>query len=82
MEGTGFFTDANLARAHIHDTVKKVVISAPAKNEDGTFVLGVNADKYDPAKHERHLERVMHDERPRAGREGARRHASASSRAR
>jgi glyceraldehyde 3-phosphate dehydrogenase len=52
MEGTGFFTDANLARAHVHDTVKKVVISAPAKNEDGTFVLGVNADKYDPAKHE------------------------------
>ena len=52
MEGTGFFTDANLARAHIHDTVKKVVISAPAKNEDGTFVLGVNADKYDPSKHQ------------------------------
>jgi glyceraldehyde 3-phosphate dehydrogenase len=52
MEGTGFFTDANLARAHVHDTVKKVVISAPAKNEDGTFVLGVNADKYDPAKHQ------------------------------
>jgi glyceraldehyde 3-phosphate dehydrogenase len=50
MEGTGFFTDANLARAHVHDTVKKVVISAPAKNEDGTFVLGVNADKYDPSK--------------------------------
>jgi glyceraldehyde 3-phosphate dehydrogenase len=51
MEGTGFFTDANLARAHVHDTVKKVVISAPAKNEDATLVLGVNADKYDPSKH-------------------------------
>ena len=36
----------------MHDTVKKVVISAPAKNEDGTFVLGVNADKYDPSKHQ------------------------------
>jgi glyceraldehyde 3-phosphate dehydrogenase len=52
IESTGFFTDANLARAHIHDTVKKVVISAPAKNEDVTVVLGVNADKYDPAKHD------------------------------
>jgi glyceraldehyde 3-phosphate dehydrogenase len=49
MEGTGFFTDANAARAHIHDTVKKVVISAPAKNEDATLVLGVNADSYQPA---------------------------------
>jgi glyceraldehyde 3-phosphate dehydrogenase len=49
MEGTGFFTDANLARAHIQDTVKKVVIGAPAKNEDATLVLGVNADKYDPS---------------------------------
>jgi glyceraldehyde 3-phosphate dehydrogenase len=51
VESTGFFTDANQARAHIHDGVKKVVISAPAKNEDVTLVLGVNADKYDPAKH-------------------------------
>ncbi len=51
MEGTGFFSDANLARGHIHDTVKKVVISQPAKNEDGTFVLGVNAQNYDAAKH-------------------------------
>jgi glyceraldehyde 3-phosphate dehydrogenase len=51
MEGTGFFSDANLARNHIHDTVKKVVISQPAKNEDATLVLGVNAQKYDPANH-------------------------------
>jgi glyceraldehyde 3-phosphate dehydrogenase len=51
VESTGFFTDANQARAHIHDTVKKVVISAPAKNEDVTLVLGVNAEKYDPSKH-------------------------------
>jgi glyceraldehyde 3-phosphate dehydrogenase len=51
VESTGFFTDANQAREHIHDTVKKVIISAPAKNEDVTLVLGVNADKYDPAKH-------------------------------
>ena len=51
VESTGFFTDANKAREHIHDSVKKVIISAPAKNEDVTIVLGVNADKYDPAKH-------------------------------
>lgn len=51
VESTGFFTDANQARAHIHDTVKKVIISAPAKNEDVTLVLGVNAEKYDPASH-------------------------------
>lgn len=52
LESTGFFTDANLARAHIHDSVKKVLISAPAKNEDVTIVLGVNAGKYDPSKHQ------------------------------
>ncbi len=51
MEGTGLFTDANRAREHIHDSVKKVVISAPAKNEDATLVLGVNANTYNPAKH-------------------------------
>ncbi len=52
VESTGFFTDANQARDHAHDSVKKVIISAPAKNEDVTLVLGVNADKYDPAKHQ------------------------------
>jgi glyceraldehyde 3-phosphate dehydrogenase len=51
VESTGFFTDANLAREHLHDGVKKVIISAPAKNEDATIVLGVNAQTYDPAKH-------------------------------
>jgi glyceraldehyde 3-phosphate dehydrogenase len=51
VESTGFFTDANQAREHIHDSVKKVIISAPAKNEDVTLVLGVNAQRYDPAKH-------------------------------
>jgi glyceraldehyde 3-phosphate dehydrogenase len=51
VESTGFFTDANLARAHVRDTVKKVIISAPAKNEDVTLVLGVNGEKYDAAKH-------------------------------
>jgi len=51
VESTGIFTDAEKAKAHMHDTVKKVIISAPAKNEDITIVMGVNDDKYDPAKH-------------------------------
>ena len=51
VESTGLFTDANKAKAHLGPTVKKVIISAPASNEDLTIVLGVNDDKYDPAKH-------------------------------
>ncbi len=51
VESTGRFTDATQAKAHLGSTVKKVIISAPAKNEDITIVLGVNQDKYDPAKH-------------------------------
>ena len=51
VESTGFFTDADKAKAHLGSTVKKVIISAPATNEDLTVVLGVNDDKYDPAKH-------------------------------
>ena len=51
IESTGRFTDANAAKAHLGPTVKKVIISAPATNEDLTIVLGVNEDKYDPAKH-------------------------------
>jgi len=52
VESTGVFTDASKARAHMRGPVKKVVISAPAKNEDITLVLGVNAEKYDPARHD------------------------------
>ncbi len=51
IESTGFFTDANKAKAHIDGGAKKVIISAPAKNEDGTFVVGVNHETYDPANH-------------------------------
>jgi glyceraldehyde 3-phosphate dehydrogenase len=51
IESTGLFTDAEKAKAHLHDSVKKVIISAPAKNEDVTIVLGVNDDQYDHAKH-------------------------------
>ena len=49
IESTGFFTDATKAKAHIDAGAKKVIISAPAKNEDGTFVVGVNHELYDPA---------------------------------
>ena len=51
IESTGRFTKAEDARKHLHDSVKKVIISAPAKNEDITIVLGVNEDKYDPSAH-------------------------------
>jgi len=51
IESTGHFTDATKAAAHRQGSVKKVIISAPAKNEDITIVLGVNEDKYDPRKH-------------------------------
>src|SRR3970282_224532 len=52
LESPGLFTDANKARVHIESGgAKKVIISAPAKNEDLTIVLGVNDDKYDPPMH-------------------------------
>lgn len=51
VEATGFFTDALKARAHIDAGAKRVIISAPAKNEDITIVMGVNSDQYDPEKH-------------------------------
>ena len=51
VESTGFYTDATKAAAHITAGAKKVIISAPAKNEDKTIVLGVNDHEYDPAKH-------------------------------
>jgi glyceraldehyde 3-phosphate dehydrogenase len=51
IESTGFFTDAKDASKHLRGSVKKVIISAPAKNEDVTLVLGVNDAMYDPARH-------------------------------
>jgi glyceraldehyde 3-phosphate dehydrogenase len=51
IESTGFFTDADKARAHLTGGAKKVIISAPAKKEDITMVMGVNHTKFDPAKH-------------------------------
>jgi len=51
IESTGLFTDATKARAHLEGGAKRVIISAPAKNEDITLVLGVNEGSYDPARH-------------------------------
>ncbi len=51
VESTGLFTDATKAAAHMKGGAKKVIISAPANNEDATIVLGVNDSKYDPKKH-------------------------------
>jgi glyceraldehyde 3-phosphate dehydrogenase len=51
VESTGLFTDAEKAKAHIAAGARKVIISAPAKNEDLTVVIGVNEKSYDPAKH-------------------------------
>jgi glyceraldehyde 3-phosphate dehydrogenase len=51
IESTGRFTDATKARVHLDRGAKKVIISAPAKNEDVTVVMGVNEGSYDPAKH-------------------------------
>ncbi len=51
VESTGRFTDGEKARAHLSAGAKKVIISAPAKNEDITIVLGVNHEAYDPARH-------------------------------
>ena len=51
VESTGFFTDATKAKAHLDAGARKVIISAPAKNEDITVVLGVNEEKYDPDRH-------------------------------
>ena len=51
IESTGFFTDATKAKAHLDGGAKKVIISAPGKNVDATFVMGVNHTDYDPEKH-------------------------------
>ena len=70
IESTGFFTKRDNAAKHLEAGAKKVIISAPATEPDVTLVLGVNDDAYDTDEAPRHLERVVHDELPRAGREG------------
>src|SRR5205085_2077833 len=51
IESTGLFSDAKMAKGHLVAGAKKVIISAPAKNEDITIVMGVNQDNHDPAQH-------------------------------
>ena len=70
IESTGLFTDADKARAHIDAGAKKVIISAPAKGEDITIVLGVNERHVRPGQAPDHQQRELHDELPRAGRQG------------
>ena len=70
VESTGIFTDATKAKAHIDGGAKKVIISAPAKNEDLTVVLGVNDDAYDPAIAPHHLQRLLHHQLPGADGQG------------
>ena len=70
IESTGFFTNADDAEAHLDAGAEKVVISAPAKGEDITVVLGVNEAAYDPDEQRHHLQRFLHHELSRAGREG------------
>ena len=81
VESTGFFTDATKAQAHIDAGAKRVIISAPASNEDITIVMGVNDDLYDPDEALHRLQRLVHDELPRAVRQGAARQLRARVRA-
>jgi glyceraldehyde 3-phosphate dehydrogenase len=69
IESTGHFTDATKARAHLDAGAKKVIISAPAKNEDITIVMGVNQIDYDP-EGLGHLQCFMHHELPRSDGQG------------
>ena len=71
VESTGLFTDATKAKAHIDGGAKKVIISAPAKNEDLTVVMGVNHEDYDPGGAHHHQQRLVHDELPGADGQGA-----------
>ena len=75
IESTGFFTDATKAHAHIDAGAKKVIISAPASNEDITIVMGVNHERLRPGQPPRHLQRVVHHQLPRADGQGAQRRA-------
>ena len=73
IESTGRFTKAEDAKKHIAGGAKKVLISAPATGDDATIVMGVNEDDVQPRDRRDHLERVVHDELPRAAREGLQR---------
>ena len=80
IESTGLFTDRESAAKHLAQGAKKVIISAPATDPDATVVLGVNFDEvYDRERARRDLQRLVHDQLPRAGGEGASTTRSASS---
>ena len=71
IESTGRFRARADAAKHLEAGARKVIVSAPAKEPDVTVALGVNFEAYDPEQHHDRLERVVHDELPGAGREGA-----------
>ena len=71
IESTGIFTKAADAGKHIAGGAKKVIISAPAKDEDITIVMGVNHDAYDAGEPPHHLQRLLHHELPGADGQGA-----------
>ena len=74
IESTGHFRDRAGAAKHLEAGARKVIISAPAKEPDVTVALGINFDDvYDPGTPRHHLQRVVHDELPRARRQGAQR---------
>ncbi len=73
VESTGLFTSKEAASKHIGAGAKKVVISAPADGADVTLCMGVNQETFDPGQARHHFERVVHDQLPRAGGEGAQR---------
>ena len=73
IESTGRFTKAEDAKKHIAGGAKKVLISAPATGDDATIVMGVNEETYNPETDVHHLERLLHDELPRAAGEGLQR---------
>ena len=71
VESTGFFTDGEKAKAHLDGGAKKVVISAPAKNVDGTFVMGVNEGDYDNATMNIVSNALVHHQLPRPPGQGS-----------
>ena len=73
LESTGLFTKKADAEKHIKAGAKKVIISAPATDEDITVVMGVNEDKYDPPDTSHPVKRVLHDKLPRSFYQGCRR---------
>ena len=77
-ECTGFFTKRDDAAKHLAGGARKVIISAPATNPDATIVMGVNSSTYDPKAAPHRFQRLLHDQLPGAGGQGAARERSRS----